>query len=114
MGLLAGIGVDTTVSTRLAAAAQILRFVRRGNIYSVATFSDTDAEVIEIEVEPDSEAVGRTLLELPLPSGAVIGGILRGDSFFVPSGVTSIRAHDHLIIFTIPTAMTRVESLFTT
>lgn len=114
VGLLAGIGVDTTVSTRLAAAAQILRFVRRGNIHSVATFSDTDAEVIEIEVEPDSEAVGRTLLELPLPSGAVIGGILRGDSSFVPSGVTSIRAHDHLIIFTIPTAMARVESLFTT
>ena len=30
VGLLAGIGVDTTVSTRLAAAASILRFVRRG------------------------------------------------------------------------------------
>ena len=112
VGLLAGIGVDTTVSTRLAAAAQILRFVRRGTVLSVTTFSDTDAEVIEIEVAAGSEAVGRTLLELPLPPGAVVGGILRRDSAFVPSGPTSIEAHDHLIIFTIPSARAKVVSLF--
>ena len=112
VGLLAGIGVDTTVSTRLAAAASILRFVRRGTIHSVATFSDTDAEVIELEAAPRSEAVGRTLLELPLPEGAVVGGILRGDIAFVPSGITTIRARDHLIIFTLPQAMAIVESLF--
>ena len=112
VGLLAGIGVDTTVSTRLAAAASILRFVRRGTVHSVATFSDTDAEVIELEVAPGSEAVGRTLLELPLPEGAVVGGILRGDMAFVPSGVTAIRARDHLIIFTLPQAMATVESMF--
>ena len=112
VGLLAGIGVDTTVSTRLAAAASILRFVRRGTVHSVATFSDTDAEVIELEVAPGSEAVGRTLLELPLPEGAVVGGILRGDIAFVPSGDTAIRASDHLIIFTLPQAMATVESMF--
>ena len=112
VGLLAGIGVDTTVSTRLAAAASILRFVRRGTVHSVATFSDTDAEVIELEVAQGSEAVGRTLLELPLPEGAVVGGILRGDIAFVPSGDTAIRARDHLIIFTLPLAMATVESMF--
>ena len=112
VGLLAGIGVDTTVSTRLAAAASILRFVRRGTIHSVATFSDTDAEVIELEVAPGSKAVGRTLRELPLPEGAVVGGIVRGDRAFVPSGITAIKARDHLIIFTLPRAMATVESLF--
>ena len=112
VGLLAGIGVDTTVSTRLAAANSILRFVRRGTVYSVATFSDTDAEVLELEVAPGSASVGRTLLELPLPTDAVVGGVLRGDKSFVPSGVTGIRAHDHLIIFTLPRAMAAVESMF--
>lgn len=112
VGLLAGIGLDTTVSIRLAAANSILRFVRRGAIHSVTTFSDTDAEVIELEVDPRSEAVGKTLLDLPLPTGAVVGGILRGDRSFVPSGTTDIKAHDLLIIFTIPEAMAAVESLF--
>lgn len=112
VGLLAGIGVDTTVSTRLAAANSILRFVRRGQVHSVATFSDTDAEVIELEVAPVSDSVGQTLLQLPLPMGAVVGGILRGDRAFVPSGLTTIKAHDHLIIFTLPSSMAAVESLF--
>lgn len=112
VGLLAGIGLDTTVSTRLAAANSILRFVRRGAVHSVTTFSDTDAEVIELEVDPRAEAVGKTLLDLPLPTGAVVGGILRGDRSFVPSGATGIEAHDLLIIFTIPEATAAVESLF--
>lgn len=112
VGLLAGIGVDTTVSTRLAAANSILRFVRRGHVYSVTTFSDTDAEVIELEVSPGSESVGQTLLQLPLPTGAVVGGILRGERALVPSGITSIRAYDHLIIFTLPSARPAVQALF--
>ncbi len=110
--LLAGIGVDTTVSTRLTAAASILRFVRRGNIYSVATFSDTDAEVIELETVPGAEAVGNSLQELTLPYGIVVGGMVRGEIAFVPSGATTIEERDHLIIFAIPDAMAAVESMF--
>ena len=112
VGLLAGIGVDTTVSVRLAAANSILRFVRRGKIHSVATFDDTDAEAIEIEVDDRSTAVGKSLLELPLPAGAVIGGILRRGEAFVPTGSTDIRPGDHLIIFALPKAIARVEELF--
>ena len=112
VGLLAGIGVDTTVSVRLAAANSILRFVRRGKIHSVATFDDTDAEAIEIEVDVQSTAIGKTLQELPLPNGAVVGGILRKGEAFVPTGSTDIRPEDHLIIFALPKAMARVEELF--
>ena len=112
VGLLAGFGIDATVSVRLAAANSILRFVRRGRIYSVATFNDTDAEAIELEVEVNSPAVGVTLEELPLPQGAVIGGILREGDVFVPTGTTEIRPRDHLIIFALPAAMPSVEALF--
>jgi trk system potassium uptake protein TrkA len=112
VGLLAGFGIDATVSVRLAAANSILRFVRRGRIHSVATFNDTDAEAIEIEVEASSKSVGQTLLELPLPQGAVIGGILREGDVFVPTGSTEIRARDHLILFALPAALPGVESLF--
>ena len=112
VGLLAGIGVDTTVSVRLAAANSILRYVRRGKIHSVATFDDTDAEAIEIEVDAQSTAVGKSLQELPLPSGAVVGGILRKGGAFVPTGATDIRPGDHLIIFALPKAIERVEELF--
>ncbi|NIV88982.1 MAG: Trk system potassium transporter TrkA, partial [Actinobacteria bacterium] len=44
--LITGVGIDTAVSTRLTAAGEILRFVRRGKVHSVVTFQDSDAEAI--------------------------------------------------------------------
>lgn len=112
VGLISGFGIDATVSVRLAAANSILRFVRRGKIHSVVTFNDTDAEVIELEVGAGSDAVGKQLADLPLPAGAVIGGIMREGDALVPTGDTEINARDHLIVFTLPQTMGKVEGLF--
>ena len=110
--LLAGTGIDAAVSSRLIAAGAILRFVRRGRIHSVVTFSDTDAEAIELEVDPRSEAVGLTLRDLDLPRGAVVGGILRRNVSFVPTGDTVIDPADHVIVFSMPHCIDEVERLF--
>jgi trk system potassium uptake protein len=112
VNLLAGTGIDAAVSSRLIAAGAILRFVRRGRIHSVVTFNDTDAEAIELEVDPRSEAVGRPLSDVGLPRGAVVGGILRRDEAFVPTGTTEIQPHDHVIVFSMPDCIDEVEQLF--
>jgi trk system potassium uptake protein len=112
VGLLAGVGIDAAISARLMAASAILRFVRRGRVEQVATFSDTDAEAIEIEVEDGAEAVGKTLLELALPVGVIIGGISREETTFVPDGSTVVRARDHLIFFALPRDIEESASLF--
>lgn len=106
-----GIGIDATVSSRLAAASEILRFVRRGNIHAVVTFHDSDAEAIELEVGPASSAVGRTLADLHLPHSLIVGGVQRGDTAFVPHGDTVIEIGDHLIVIALPEAIKDAESL---
>ncbi len=111
MGLGAGVGIDATVSSRLSAADEILRFVRRGAIHTVATFSDSDAEAIELEVGADSYAVGKTLMELKLPHSLIIGGVQRGDESFVPRGDTRIEVGDHLIVMALPEAIAAAEHL---
>ena len=113
VGLLAGVGIDAAVSSRLMAASAILRFVRRGQVEQVATFSDTDAEAIEIEVSDGSRAVGKTLLELTLPVGVIIGGISRAGTTFVPDGSTVIRGGDHIIFFALPHDIEESTALFT-
>ena len=110
--LLGGVGIDATISSRLAAASAILRFVRRGRIHSVATFEDTDAEAIELEVAPGSDAANQRIVDLELPSRAIIGGVLRNGDSFVPSGLTEIHGGDRLIIFALPKALATVEALF--
>lgn len=109
--LLAGVGIDAAVSTRLAAADEILRFVRRGNILSVATFQDSDAEAIEVEVGPNSPSAGKSLRDLHLPHELIVGGVIRGDEVFVPRGETEIEVGDHLIVIALPKAVHEVEQL---
>jgi trk system potassium uptake protein TrkA len=111
VGILGGAGLDATVSSRLSAANEILRFVRRGVIYSVATFSDSDAEAIELAVGPKSPAIGKSLSELNPPQSLIIGGIQRGDKAFVPRGSTVIEEGDHLIVIALPEAIADAESL---
>ena len=110
--LLAGHGIDAGVSTRLAAANDILRFVRRGRIQSVATFQDTDAEALELQVAPDSRVVGKTLMDIDLPKSAIVGGVVRGKKAFIPHGSTEIEAGDTLIVVALPKGMAAVEKLF--
>lgn len=110
--LLAGIGIDSGVSSRLAAANAILRFVRRGRIHSVATFQDSEAEAIELQVEASSPAVGKTLVDIGLPKSAIIGGVMRDGMAFVPHGDTVVAPGDRLIVLTLPDAIPAVERLF--
>ncbi|HVR33361.1 MAG TPA: Trk system potassium transporter TrkA [Acidimicrobiia bacterium] len=112
VNLLAGTGIDAAVSSRLIAAGAILRFVRRGRVHSVVTFNDTDAEAIELEVATTSAARGRTLQELRLPRGAVVGGVLRAGESFVPTGTTTIESGDRVIVFSMPKCIDEVEHLF--
>jgi trk system potassium uptake protein TrkA len=111
VGLLPGVGIDATVSSRISAANEILRFVRRGVIHSVATFSDSDAEAIELEVGPGSPAIGKSLADLKLPHSLIVGGVQRGDNAFVPKGSTRIEEGDHLIVIALPEAISTAEKL---
>lgn len=113
VGLLGGLGIDAAVSSRLMAASAILRFVRQGRIEQVATFSDTDAEAIEIEVQEGAEGANKSLLELELPVGVVIGGISRNGTTFVPNGSTVVRAGDHIIFFALPRDIAESSTIFT-
>ncbi len=112
VGLLSGVGIDAAISSRLLAASAILRFVRLGQVERVATFSDTAAEAIEMEVEEDSRAVGKSLLALELPVGVIVGGISRNGTTFVPDGSTVVRAGDHIIFFSLPEDIEESSALF--
>lgn len=111
VGLLGGAGIDATVSPRRSAANEILRFVRRGLIYSAVSIPGSDAEAIELEVGPNSPAIGKTLRDLKLPRSLIIGGVQRDGDAFVPRGDTEIQQGDHLIAVALPDGIAAAEKL---
>lgn len=112
VSLLAGVGIDAAVSSRLLAASAILRFVRHGRIQQVVTFADTTAEAIELEVAEGAPAVDRFLVKLGLPRGVLLGGISRAGTTFVPDGSTRIRQGDRIIVFALPEDIEKASKLF--
>ncbi len=111
--LLSNLGIDVALSPRLLAANQILRFVRRGQILSVATFLGSEAEVVEMVV-PDTEFFrkGRKLQELEFPKGAIVGAVYRAGEVIIPKGETTLYPGDDLVIFAKREALPKLEKLF--
>ena len=105
-------GIDLVVSPRLLTVNEILRFVRRGSIESVAVLEKEKAEMIEVRATPRSAISGKELRNARLPRGSVVGSIVRGDDVIIPTGTDTVEPGDTLIIFTVPENISRLEALF--
>lgn len=112
MPLMQEIGIDIVLSPRIITAGAILKYVRRGDIVSVTVLGEEKAEVLELYAQPGSIAVGKSLKKIKFPSGSVIGAIVRGDEVIIPSGDSIIKPFDHLMVFTLPKSIHKVEKLF--
>ena len=106
------LGIDACVSPRIAAASAILKYVRRGDIVSVTAIEGSNAEALEIEIKKGSEILGTPLRELIFPDNAIIGAIVRGDSYQIPDGESTLEAGDRVVIFALPEALAKVERFF--
>jgi trk system potassium uptake protein TrkA len=110
--LVSRVGIDAAVSPRLSTVNAILRYVRRGNVASVATLTGIDAEAIEFDVTESSRVAGRTIQDVHFPHGSVVGGILRDSRVITPRGSDEIRAGDRVVMFALPDALPEIERLF--
>ncbi len=106
------LGIDACVSPRMAAAAAILKYVRRGDIISLATIEGSNAEVLEIQVKKGSGILDVPLMALNFPPGAIIGAIVRGQVYEIPTGESRLQAGDRVVVFSLPGSLSKVERFF--
>ena len=108
--LTGNLGLDTVVTPRNVIANQIVRFVRAhsleagGEGVSSEESADTlykvgeKAEALEFTVGESFKGAGIPLKELELKKHLLIGGIVRGKEFILPSGDTNIQVGDRVIV----------------
>jgi len=107
------LGVNATVSPRLAVVDRALQFVRKGRVMSVTTFREEEAEAIELEASEGTKYVGRPLRALRFPRGAIVGAIVRPDGrVSVPRGDEVILPGDRVIFFALESVVPALESAF--
>ena len=110
--LVTTLGIDVLVNPRAITVSTILQHVRRGRIRAVHSLRDGFGEIIEAEAMETSPLVGAQIKEANLPSGVIIGAIVRNGEVVIPRGDTDVRARDRVILLATADTVKKVEKLF--
>ena len=106
------LGVDRAISPRVLCANHILRFVRSRSVASIAVIANGRAEVLEVVAYLRDGKSERKVKSLGLPRGTVLGAIVRGNEVIIPSGESTVKNGDNVIIFTLPENLSAVDEVF--
>lgn len=106
------LGLDATVSPRLFAANQILKYAREGEVVAVSLLAEGKAEILELIPQEESPIVGKPLMDINFPQGALVAAVATEDGAVVPGGRHVIRPGNNVVVFTKPEVRSDVERLF--
>jgi trk system potassium uptake protein TrkA len=112
--LAATMGSDIALNKKILAGNEILKFIRRGELLSVAHLHGFDAEVVEIVAAPDSPITRKPLSKLDsfYYGKIMIGGIHRGGVWQVAVGDTHIQSDERVIVVCSSPHLKDVQKLF--
>ena len=93
--------IDVAISPQTVTIGSLLAFVRRGHVEQVHSLRRGAAEAMEAVApsQPGGPVVGRRVEEIPLPEGATIGAIVRGEDVIMAHHDTVVEPNDHVILF---------------
>ncbi|MGE5506415.1 MAG: Trk system potassium transporter TrkA [Actinomycetota bacterium] len=110
--LLGPLGIDVVISPRAITVSNILQHVRRGRIHAVHSLHEGFGELIEADALETSGLVGKPLRDVKLPSGVLLGAVVRDGQVISPRGNTIVQAGDRVILFAAAEAVKKVEKMF--
>jgi len=112
--LAATMGSDITLNKKILAGNEILKFIRRGELLSVAHLHGFDAEAVEIIAAPNSPITRKPLFRLdPKFHGKIlIGAVFRDGEWQIAVGDTHIRNDERVIVFCTSPHLRDVQKLF--
>lgn len=86
----------------ICAASVIASMIENEAFLKTVTSQETDCQTglrqMQIDLQGQDAAVGRTLEELSFPAQTIVGCILRQDELLIPAGRTRLLSGDSLVI----------------
>ncbi|MFD1882842.1 Trk system potassium transporter TrkA [Paracoccus pacificus] len=109
--LLDDLDIDAHINPRASTVSSILRHIRHGRVTDVYSIGDAEAEMIEAQVLSTSPIAGKLVRDAGFPSGALLGGVLKGDKLMKPLPDLRIEEGDVVAIFALARDVQQVERL---
>ncbi len=110
--LMSNLGIDVVISPRAITVSNILQHVRRGRIHAVHSLQEGFGELIEADAMETSPLVGKPLKEIKLPTGVLLGAVVRDGKVISPRGNTVVQVKDRVVLFATADAVKKVENMF--
>lgn len=110
--LITSLGIDATINPRETTVSSILQYIRRGNVRAAHSIAGGQAEIIEIQVQKLSALVGRSIEDLDLPGGVLIGAIYRNNKTLIPDMDTTIAEGDIIVLLSATDQIRKVDKIF--
>ena len=104
--------IDAAFNPAYITASNILKRVRGGRAVSVYLMLGGEAEVLEIKLDKDLDILNKSLKELNLPKGIIIGSVIEHGKAVIPNGDTVLRKHQKIIIFCLKDNVSTVKKIF--
>lgn len=113
--LAATIGSDIALNKKILAGNEILKFIRRGELLSVAHLHGFDAEVVELVAASNAPITKKPLSQLdPYYHGKIIvGALFQNGRWEIAVGDTQIQPQDRVIVVSTSLQLKEVQNLFT-
>ena len=112
INLAESMGIDTIINKKLITASTIFRFTMNTDVQAIRCLNGCDAEVLEFIAKPNSLITRASIRETPWPADALIGGVVRGESVFIATGDSEVKAYDRVVVFALPEAITKLANFF--
>src|SRR5712691_174762 len=97
------LGIDETISSTRVLMGVIEQELPLGGFLPLTPPPGSHLELIEAELAPGTPSAGKTIASLRLPSGAVVGGVVRRGKVMHADDDTRLEVGDRVIVFA-PTA----------
>jgi len=106
------IGIDTLINKKLLAANSIFRYIRKGEVVEIATLNNSNAEILEFNVQEGSKITKKIIRDLKIPRGSILAGVIRDGVGLIVLGGFQIQANDKVVVCCTPESISNVEKLF--
>ncbi len=104
--------VGTIINKKVIAASHIYRMLLQGDVDNVKMLTVADADVAEFIVKEKSKVTQYPIMQLSLPRGVNIGGMIRDGKSMLVSGTTQLQAGDKVVVFCIGNTLKKLDKWF--
>ena len=107
-----GMGVDASVNQADIISHMVVEEMSMKSLMTLMQLSRGGYSIIQLTVQETSQAIGKAIKDIKLPSSCLMIAIYRGETMLIPHGNTTIFPGDKIMLFSDSKAHEKLNDLF--